>query len=429
MTVVDQPFPSAARPGDVDGAPAVRATPRTTVRSRAAARQPQARRQLAVIRQGDVLSVLGALAAALAITALLWTELSPFTGLLGYIVASWCLFVVIYALLVSFDESPTTVRDRMSAVVVHSLASLVLGALAFIVIYTFVRGWAALVHSNFYTQDLHLTGPFDPLTKGGVLHAIVGTLIEVGIAMGIAVPLGLLAAVFLHEVPGRLARFVRTVVEAMTALPDILAGLFIYATLILIFGLQLSGLAAGCALAVTVLPIICRAADVVLRLVPGGLTEASYALGSGQWRTVWFVTLPTARSGLATAVILGAARGIGETSPVLLTAGFTGYLNTNPVHGPMMSLPLLAYSEVLSPEKTEIARGFGAAAVLLALVLVLFAIMRVIGGRGPGQLTERQQRRRIAASRRHLERFTARAAAAQAAIETGAYAITRRNAE
>jgi phosphate transport system permease protein len=195
----------------------------------------------------------------------------------------------------------------------------------------------------------------------------------------------------------------------MTALPDILAGLFIYATLILIFGLGLSGLAAGCALALTVVSIICRAAYVVLRLVPGGLTEASYALGSGHWRTVWHVTLPTARSGLATAVILGAARAIGETAPVLLTAGATGYLNFNPVNGPMMSLPLAAYTLVASPSKYYIARGFGAAVVLLALVIVLFAIARVIGGRGAGQLTKRQLRRRIAVSRRDLSRYAERA--------------------
>ena len=182
----------------------------------------------------------------------------------------------------------------------------------------------------------------------------------------------------------------------MTAMPDILAGLFIYATLILIFRLPLSGLAAGCALAVTVISIICRAAYVVLRLVPGGLTEASYALGSGHWRTVWHVTLPTARSGLATAVILGAARAIGETSPVLLTAGASLHLNFNPVNGPMMSLPLAAYTLVANPEKNYVARGFGSAVVLLALVLVLFGTARVIGGRGPGQLTSRQLRRLMA---------------------------------
>jgi phosphate transport system permease protein len=353
------------------------------------------------------------LASALGITGILWFQLAPFTGIFGYIVVSWCLFVFIYAVLVAFDNNRPTVRDRISAVIVHSLAAVVVLALVFIILYTVFRAAKALVHLNFYTQDLHTTRPFDPLTKGGVLHAIVGTLIEVGIAMAIAVPLGLLAAVFLNEVPGRLNRLVRTVVDAMTALPDVLAGLFIYATLILIFGLGLTGLAAGCALAVTVLSIICRAAYVVLRLVPGGLTEASYALGSGHWRTVWHVTLPTARSGLATAVILGAARAIGETSPVLLTAGSTLYLNFNPIHQPMMSLPLAAYELVSAPIDNMITRGFGAATVLLVLVLVLFGAARMIGGRGPGQLTAGQLRRRMAESHRDLTRFQMRAAGSQ----------------
>jgi phosphate transport system permease protein len=354
--------------------------------------------------------VSGAAAAALATTGVLWTQIGPFTGIVGYVVVSWLLFVLMYAALVSLDENRTVMRDRVAAVIVHSLAVVVLAALAYIIIYTFFRGAKALVHLNFYTQDLHTTGPLAPLTEGGLLHALVGTLIELAIAVGIAVPLGLLAAVFMNEVPGPFSRFLRTVVQAMTALPDILAGLFIYATLILILGLNESGLAAACALAVTITPIICRAADVVLRLVPGGLTEASYALGSGQWRTVWYVTLPTARSGLATAVILGAARAIGETSPVLLTAGFTNYLNLNPAHGPMMSLPLLAYSLVANPEHNYITRGFGAAAVLMILVLVLFTIVRALGGRGPGQLTARQHRRRASASRRDAERFRLRAA-------------------
>jgi phosphate transport system permease protein len=125
------------------------------------------------------------------------------------------------------------------------------------------------------------------------------------------------------------------------------------------------------------------------------------------------VTLPTARSGLATAVILGAARAIGETSPVLLTAGETFYFNFNPLHGPMMSLPLAAYTLVQNPEPNYIARGFGSAFVLLVLVLVLFGIGRMIGGRGAGQLTSRQLRRRMAASRRVLARNPVLAPAGQ----------------
>jgi phosphate transport system permease protein len=382
------------------------AVPQTTVPPRPEAGRAQRPRPVGTVRAPDVLALTGALAAAFSATGLLWTQFAPFSGIVGYVVVTWCLFVLFYAVLVSFDENRSAVRDRAASVVVHSLASLVVIALAYVIFYTFYRGWSALTHLNFYTQDLRYTGPMDPLSKGGVKHAIIGTLIEVGIAMGIAVPLGMLTAVFMHEVPGPLARFVRTIVDAMTALPDVLAGLFIYATLILILRRGFFGFAAACALAVTALPIVARAAYVVLRLVPGGLTEASYALGSGQWRTVWHVTLPTARSGLTTAVILGTARAIGETAPVLLTAGAAAGVNYNPLQGQMMSLPLLAYLSVQSPAQSPyVPRGFAAAATLLLLVVLLFVTARMIGGRGPGQLTPRQQRRRAAGSRRDLGRF------------------------
>jgi phosphate transport system permease protein len=415
MTAISTQQPGTpAGPDKPDG-------PRTTVPVRAARRtRPPQPRPLGVLRAGDLLSVFGALGAALSITALLWTQIGLFSGIFGYIVVTWCLFVGFYTALVAIEDSGPATRDKLAAVVVQSLGAVVLLALAFVIFYTIFRGWPALVHLNFYTKDLSLTGPQDPLTKGGALHAVVGTLIELGIAMAIGVPFGLLAAVFMHEVPGPFARFVRTVVNAMTALPDIVAGLFIYATLILAFGLNFCGLAASCALAVTIIPIICRASDVVLGLVPGGLTEASYALGANQWRAVRLVTLPTARSGLATAVILGAARAIGETAPVLLTAGETLRMNFNPLHSAMMSLPLLAYSLVTQPYQTQITRGFATATLLLVLVVLLFAIARAIGGRGPGQLTAGQLRRRAAQSRRDLERYARRAEAARAFTAAGA---------
>jgi phosphate transport system permease protein len=388
--------------------------PRTTVHTRSGPRRPPAPRSLSIIRAADVLALTGALAAALASTALLWTVLAPFTGILGFVVVAWVLFVLFYAMLISFDENRPTVRDRVSAVVVQSLGLVVLGALVFVVAFTVFKGWSAVTHGNFYTQDMHRNLADSSVATGGMLHALLGTLIEIGIAMGFAIPIGVLAAVFLAEVPGRFSRFVRTIIDAMTAVPDVLAGLFIYATLVLVVFHHYSGFAAACALAITAIPIICRAADVVLRLVPGGLTEASYALGAQHWPTVRLVTLPTARSGLATAIILGAARAIGETAPVLLTAGVTDTVNLNPFAGPMMSLPLMAYTLVNSSQAGDFARGFGAGAVLLVLVLVLFSIARAIGGRGPGQLSERQRRRRAAASRRDLARFEHQARSAVA---------------
>lgn len=372
---------------------------------------PEQRRVLSAVRTSDVLALGGALTASGALTWLLFQWFAPFSGALGAVVVWYLGFLLLYALLVSLDESGQAVRDRVAGAVVHSLAVLLLVALVFVILYVLVRALPALRHPNLFLEDLSVTGPLEPLTSGGVLHGIAGTLIEISMALVITVPLGLTCAVFLNEFPGPFARLVRTVVEAMTALPSVVAGLFVFSLWVLILGFPRSGLAAAIALGVMMLPIIIRAADVVLRLVPGSLTEASLALGASRWRTVWHVVLPTARSGLATAVILGTARGIGETSPVLLTAGYGFSTNLNPLDGPMVSLPLLAYELRRIPEDTMIARSFGAGSILLVLVLVLFVVARSLGGRGPGVLTPRQQRRRDRRSARDAHRLAAAARA------------------
>jgi len=376
---------------------------------------PQVRRNLGSLRLSDLLALLGSAAAAVATTAGLMTLL-PINGVVGFVVVGYVLFLVYYAVLVSFDESAQTVRDRLASAVIHTLSAVLLTVLVLVVSYTFYRGYKAMIHWNFYTQDMQNAGPLEPLSVGGIKHAIVGTLEQITIALLITVPVGIMCAVYLNEFPGRFARFVRTIVEAMTALPSIVAGLFIYATWIIALGNEKSGFAAGLAISVMMLPIIIRAADVVLRLVPGHLKEASYALGSSRWRTVWHVVLPTSRSGLTTAVILGAARGIGETSPVLLTAGFNNATNANPLEGPQVSLPLQAFMAVKSPQDTMITRGFGAAAFLLVLVLVMFIVARIIGGRGPGQLTRRQRERIKRESNRDVQRFAVRAGAVLAVL-------------
>jgi phosphate transport system permease protein len=374
------------------------------------AKAAQIRRTVSQRRESDVLALVGATASAAALTWLLFTQIAPFSGLLGWVVVGYLIFVGVYALLVSLDENAQAVRDRVASAVIHSLAGLLLMVLVFIVGYILVRGASAMAHLNFYTDDLSDAGPLDPLTMGGVAHGVVGTLIEISLALVITVPLGLTCAVFLSEFPGPFARLVRTIVEAMTALPSIVAGLFIYTTYILALGLPKSGFAASLAISVMMFPIIIRAADVVLRLVPGSLTEASLALGASRWRTIWYVTLPSARSGLATAVILGTARGIGETSPVLLTSGYGAHMNTDPRSGPMVSLPLLAYTLRQAPQAAMISRAFGAAAVLMALVLVLFVVARWLGGRGPGVLTAKQQRRRDSQSYVDAARIAGQAA-------------------
>ena len=352
--------------------------------------------------------LVGGAAAAVALASLLFGWFAPLSGAIGWIVVAFLAFLGLYVLLVSLDADSQEATDRLATVLFASAGVLLFGALVFIVVYTLGRGAEALVHPNFFVETMKDAGPLDPLTVGGISHAVVGTLIQIGIALAIAIPLGIGTAVFLNEVGGRFARFVRTVSDAMTALPSIVAGLFVYAAIIQGITHERSGLAAGIAITVMMLPIIIRSADVVLRLVPKNLREASYALGTSRWRTVWHVVLPTARSGLVTSVILGTARGIGETSPVLLTSGITAALNKNPLTGPMISLPLQVFDFVRSPEPTMVARGFGTAAVLLVLVLTLFMIARALGGRAPGDLSNRQRRATKVASKRDEQRFATR---------------------
>ncbi len=363
----------------------------TTVHPRGEFVGVEAKRTLGGVRVGDLLSILGAAVAAFALTIVLSTQIAPITGGIAFFVVWYLTFVGLYALLVSIDDTKTFVVDRVITVVVTSVAVLLFSVLVFVIVFVVGRGAVALPYLNFYLEDMGLAGPLDPLKVGGVAHAILGTLIQITIALAITIPLGIAAAVYLNEIPGRFSRFVRTIVEAMTALPSIVAGLFIFATAILMFGVPKSGFAASLAISVMMLPIMIRSADVVLRLVPHTLKEASIGLGASQWKTVWNVVLPTSRSGLTTSIILATARGVGETSPVLLTSGFTAELNVNPLESPMVSLPLAIFQFVKSPEPTMIARGFGTAAVLMVLVLTLFVIARFIGGMTP----EKSARARI----------------------------------
>lgn len=346
---------------------------------------PEARRNLGSRTLDDGASLL---AAGLGSGALVWVVyqgLLPFSGPLGFLVLWYVTFLVLYSVVSALGNPGPVVADRLSAAVVIGGASVVGLGLLSVVGVTFYRGRDALVHAQMLVNDGAAVGPRSELTTGGFGHALVGSLIQIGIAIAIALPLGVGCAVFMTEVGGKFAKLVRTVVEAMTALPSIVAGLFIFTVWLVALGNDRSGFAAALALSVMMLPIIARASEVVLRVVPGGLREASLALGASQWQTVWRVVLPTARPGLATALILGVARGVGETSPVLLTSGASQFLNVNPFSGGMNSLPLYTYTFARSGEPLLIARAFGAASVLLVLVLALFVVARSLAKQRTGR--------------------------------------------
>ncbi|HVY08628.1 MAG TPA: phosphate ABC transporter permease PstA [Mycobacteriales bacterium] len=326
----------------------------------------------------DWSSLLGAIFASLALVWLLYVQILPTAGKFGFFLLWYLAFVGLYGLITSMSHPRPIVVDRVMAAVIAGGAGFVLLALAWTVGYVLYRGWPAYHHWNFYSSDMTGIAPTDPLTKGGILHALVGSGIELAIAVAISLPLGLGTAVYMTEVGGKLSKVVRTVIEAMTALPDLVAGLFIYAFLIVALGYSRDGLAAALALSITMLPIIARSSEVVLKVVPGGLREASFALGATHWQTVRKVVLPTARPGLATALILGIARGIGETAPVLIVAGVSTFFNANPLKNPMNSLPLFGYEGLRSGEPGFITRGYGAISVLLAVVIVLFIIIRLL---------------------------------------------------
>ena len=352
----------------------------------------------------EVLTAVGSLLAGCAMGLLLSLGLGLIP--LGWApIVSFIWFLMFYTCLVFLSDRGPAVRDRFWSVILWSAGAIVVGCLILVIGFTATRGWDVFRYGNFFVQDMSLTGPLAGLDSGGILHALVATLEQISIALLLSVPLGLTTAIFLNEVGGKFAKFVRTIVEAMTALPSVVAGLFIYAAIVVGVTRQFNGFAASLAITVLMLPIIIRSSDVVLRLVPGNLREAGLALGAGQWRVVLHVVLPTVRSGLTTAIILGTAHGIGETAPVLLTSSVTNNLNFDPFNGPQTSLPLAALEFVKSPQPNMIARGFATAAFLLFVVLAMFITARILGGKEAGKLSSRQRRQRATQSRLTLMRI------------------------
>jgi phosphate transport system permease protein len=374
--------------------PAASAEPQPTQQGR----PPERRIRRRALTLDGACALLGSALGSLGLTWLVYERILPTSGVLGFWLVAFLVFLAFYGGVTALVWGRRAVADRLAAACMAAVGLFIVSVVVDQVAYTAYQGHSALGHLNFLTQDSLNATALTPLGQGGVLNALIGSLEQMGIATAVAVPLGILAALFLVEVGGPMARPVRSLVEAMTSLPEIIAGLFVFALFILTFGLRQSGLAAALALTIMMIPFVARSSEVMLRLVPGTLREASYALGASQWRTVWGIVLPTARSGLTTAVVLGMARAIGETAPVLLTSGYTDYVNANPFSGWQTSLPLYIYETVREPADVQRVRAFGAALVLIALVLVLFTIARVLGGRAPGELS-RRQRRRVARDR------------------------------
>lgn len=324
---------------------------------------------------------------------LLYGRILPVAGWQGYLITAYVAFLVFYTLATHLRSDAVQARDRLAGAVVATGIAMLLGTVGTVVGYIVKRGHGS-IDADFFTETQEYFGALSgPDVAVGAAHAVVGTLEQVALATAMTVPLGIATAVYLNEVRGRLAGVVRIVVEAMSALPSIVAGLFVYAVVLIGMGQGRSGFAASLALGIMMLPIVTRTTEVVLRLVPGGLREASLALGASELRTLWHVVLPTARSGLATAVILGIARAVGETSPVLLVAGGSSRMNGNPFEGEQESLVYFIWRNIKSPSDRLNSLAFGGALALVGLVLALFVVTRVLAGRAPGELSRRQKRR------------------------------------
>jgi phosphate transport system permease protein len=205
-------------------------------------------------------------------------------------------------------------------------------------------------------------------------------LVQVSLATLISMPFGVLTAVYLNEIKGRMAGVIRLIVDAMSGIPSVVAGLFVFSIWVVKAHQGFSGFAASLALSVLMLPTVARTTEEMLKLVPDGLREASLALGSPQWRTIRYVVLPSARIGIVTAMILGIARVAGETAPLIMTAfGNDRVIASKSLSEPQSALPLFIFQQVTNSQGSAVDRAWTGAFVLIALVLILFTLARLIG--------------------------------------------------
>ncbi|MBU6352579.1 MAG: phosphate ABC transporter permease PstA [Actinomycetales bacterium] len=247
-----------------------------------------------------------------------------------------------------------------------------------ILITTIVRGLPGL-KANIFTQTMKINSYSDPLVQGGLLHALVGTLYLIVFSIVISVPLGLLTALYITEIRGRGSGFIQFIVQAMSGVPSVIAGLFIFSAVILSTPLKASSIVGSFALSILMVPTITRASQEVLALIPNDLREAGLALGATQWKTVAMVVVPAAKSGLITAMILGVARIAGETAPLLFVLGGTDALNLNPFHDFNTGLPLYIWKGILIGDPVAVQRSWTGILILLVTVLTFFTLARVLG--------------------------------------------------
>jgi phosphate transport system permease protein len=321
----------------------------------------------------------GSLLASALLTVLL-VAVTPLKGKLAYFFVFFIIWFVIDSILVMRRYGTKGIRDALAAKVTLFGAVIVMLAVASILWATISKGVKGL-HISLFSQTMRTTSFTDPFSNGGMLHSIIGTLYLILIAVVISVPMGILTAIYLTEIKGRAAGLIRFLVQAMSGVPSVVAGLFIYAAIILNTPLRNSAFLGGLALTILMVPTVTRTAEEVLNLVPRDLREAGLAMGATQWKTVALVVLPAARSGLITATVLGVARVAGETAPLLFTVGVFDAINPNPFKGGSGTIPTYIWAGLTAGTTDSVQRAWSAILVLLIVVLILFTLARTLGNK------------------------------------------------
>jgi phosphate transport system permease protein len=286
-------------------------------------------------------------------------------------------------------------KDRAATAIVAGCVLLALGPLVWLLWTVISRGLHAITRDGWFTHSQRNLTFTDP--GGGAYHAILGTVEQVGLCTAIAVPISLLVAIYLVEFGrGRLAATTSFMVDVLTGIPSIVAALFVYAVFVVTLHGQRAGWLVSLALVMLMMPVVIRTTEEMLRLVPGELREASYALGVPKWRTVLRVVLPTAATGIVTGVVLGIARVAGETAPLLILVGYSPDINGDLLRGPQGALPTMINEQVVNfssggtyllgadgkPHAVHnyaIDRLWGAALTLIVIVMALNLLARVVG--------------------------------------------------
>lgn len=271
------------------------------------------------------------------------------------------------------------ISDGLLVVVTYFLSIFVLVLLLSILYSVIFFGFQALSPHFFYHNNVYV-GPTSDLSYGGVGHSVVGTLMIVGLSTLITVPLGVATAVYITETQGKSRGLIRTLLQAMSGLPSVVAGLFVYSMLIATGISSFAGFVGSLALVPLMLPTVARVAEESLRLVPKELRNGALALGAPAWRAFFMVTLPAAKSGIITSVLLGIARIVGETAPLLLTIFYSNSTNWNIFSGGTSSLPTYIFQNLNLGYDATITRAWGAALTIMILVGIVFVLARSFSG-------------------------------------------------